>query len=85
VSNPNLAGRTARCAYGCGATAPSALTLPFFEFLGEGSREAALACKTCRFFEVAHEEPRHKDQAHPFEPHGAFEFDRYYCGCRGWD
>jgi hypothetical protein len=20
-----------------------------------------------------------------FEPHGAYEFDTFYCGCRGWD
>jgi hypothetical protein len=24
-------------------------------------------------------------QPHEFEPHGPYEYDKYYCGCRGWD
>jgi hypothetical protein len=22
---------------------------------------------------------------HEFEPHGPYEYDRFYCGCHGWD
>jgi hypothetical protein len=22
---------------------------------------------------------------HKFEPHGPYEYDRFYCGCHGWD
>lgn len=24
-------------------------------------------------------------QSHDFVPHGPYDHDRYYCGCRGWD
>lgn len=28
---------------------------------------------------------RNTHQCKTFEPHGPYEFDSYYCGCRGWD
>lgn len=79
--------RTARCTY-CSVEKPSSKALPFFEFRGEGSREATEHCK-CGYTLGCH------DAAHPHvlkqctEPtptaRGPQEFDRFYCGCRGWD
>lgn len=87
VDAPTLSGRLAKC--GCGNTRQSDLDLAFFEYLGPGSPAAAKTCKHCRYHEVAHEKPlpKHleKQCGHDFEPHGPFEFDRFYCGCRGWD
>jgi hypothetical protein len=88
VDAPNLTGRYARC--GCGRTAPSTLdgSLAFFEFRGEGSRSALDICRNCSYAENAHKpEVMKRNNAldcHSFEPHGAFEFDNFYCGCRGW-
>lgn len=64
-----------------------------FEFLGEGSQEARLRCIHCGFFKIAHEyehgriyrEPHPATIGHKFEPIGAQEYDRYYCGHSGWD
>lgn len=84
---PDLTGRTARCM--CGKTEPSDKDrLAFFEYRGEGSRSAAVTCKRCGYHEVAHTKPdlgaKHPAQGHEFEARGAFDFDHYYCGCRGW-
>lgn len=49
----DLEGRTARCY--CGSTAPSSRNLAFFEFRGEGSREASETCGVCGFHEIAHD------------------------------
>jgi hypothetical protein len=77
----------ARCL--CKRTEPSALELPFFEFRGEGSRAATDLCKHCGYALVAHTaEVMARNKAlkcTSFESHGAWEFDLYYCGCRGWD
>jgi hypothetical protein len=86
VQDPSLEGRLARCM--CGNTRPSIESedgsLAFFEFRGEGSPKAKQMCKHCRYYEVAHRPEKNHD-CKTFEPHGAFEFDEYYCGCRGWD
>ena len=85
---PDLQGRIARCAH-CGKEAPSSLDLAFFEFRGEGSKEAAQVCKNCRFAKRAHiKEVMDRNpslKCVDFIPHGPFEYDRYYCGCFGWD
>ncbi len=82
-----LAGRLAKC--DCGATKPSHINLPFFEFQGENSDRARTSCKNCPYFDTAHtDEVRARNprvKCINFEPHGAYEFDRMYCGCRGWD
>lgn len=86
---PNMAGRTARCS--CGKTKPSDSwhTLPFFEFRGDGSPSATESCKHCGYFRVAHTpEAMARNNGLKcvnFESHGAWGFDSYYCGCRGWD
>ncbi len=89
-------GREARCSY-CQTVVPSRESLPFFQFRGEGSREATETCRVCRCYEIAHHPRTDGPEAyrgkipsvigtpHPFEPHGAYEFDGYYCGCRGWE
>lgn len=83
-----LEGRTARCI--CGSVVASTTPhIAFFEYRGEGSRSATTTCKNCRYAEVAHtDEARRKNPrllCTTFEPHGAFEFDSFYCGCRGFD
>lgn len=97
VAAPNLTGREARCGKFC-AVVPSSLDLAFFEFRGEGSPVSKRTCKKCGYADVAHD-PAHMQRNVPsnrktvveqgkcsgFEPHGAYEYDTYYCGCRGWD
>lgn len=90
--------RMAKC--GCGNTAPSIdrWKLFAFESTAEGSRNAVETCKHCRIHLVAHtvEGMSHNVLSNRatviqrgicagFEPIGEMEFDRYYCGCRGWD
>lgn len=71
--------------------------LPFFEYRGPGSYEAAMKCKNCNFLYQAHKKKEQEfaniDYKSPlgkvcdnFEPHGPYEYDRFYCGCTmGWD
>jgi hypothetical protein len=87
IAAPNLEGRFAKCS--CDKTVPSTIDLPFFEFRGEGSKDARESCKKCGYFEIAHVAPlpRHLAQnvCAKFQPRGASEYDLFYCGCRGWD
>lgn len=92
----SLEGRVARC--GCGREAASSEALSFFEFCGDGSREAAYC--VCGFAECAHD-PAEQAKNGPsgrrtviedgrckggkYEPRGDRGHDRWYCGCRGWD
>lgn len=86
----DLTNRIAKCV--CGMEMPSSTDLSFFKFRGQGSRDAESDCAICRFHEVAHvranelNEPHlARVRGHEFTPHGAFESDAFYCGCRGWD
>ncbi len=80
---PALETRMAKCS--CGHTVPSDPSgkLAFFQFKGEGSKEASNTCKNCKYYKVAHDNNRVPCKS--FEPHGAFEFDEFYCGCHGWE
>jgi hypothetical protein len=84
----NLEGRQAKCPH-CKTLVKSSMTLAFFEYWGEGSPSALYHCKHCGYYESAHVDPKAKHLVSRvcdhFEPHGAYEFDSYYCGCRGWD
>lgn len=85
VEDFELSNRKARCA--CGRIVPSSIKLAFFEYTGEGSSAAIETCATCHYFETAHS-PDARPNVHicdNFKPHGPYEYDRYYCGCRGWD
>lgn len=76
--------REAKCF--CGRIVPSSEKLPFFESRDEGTRMATDTCKNCRYAEVAHRgETRNKKVCENFEPMGAWQYDTFYCGCRGWD
>lgn len=82
--------RLAKCL--CGDTRPSSRELAFFEDQSAGSRMATISCKICNYHDVAHDQPipenaraRRPFHGHEFVPRGEFEFDRFYCGCRGWD
>ena len=78
-----LEGRGARCS--CGKIYKSAHNLPFFKFRGEGSEAATKTCH-CGYYAVAHtDSARHPITDHQFKARGTYEFDEYYCGCRGWD
>jgi hypothetical protein len=88
VNLPDLSNRFAKCM--CGTIVPSEFTLAFFEYLGPDSNKSHTACKMCGFYEVAHAGPNvgswvRKPITHPFVEHGPYEYDGYYCGCRGWD
>jgi len=91
------ATRTARCAYYTGCKTEVAIggphSLAFFE-----DRTAVVKCKHCGYAEVAHErfsgrakgvgsgrwprnvEPHEYEEVVVCEP-----YDRFFCGCRGWD
>lgn len=83
--------RSAKCF--CGRTRPSSERddLAFFEDRGPGNVDHV--CKNCRYHLVAHERkvdglPLHRSKVvcDNFEPMvDGYEFDTYYCGCRGWD
>ncbi len=86
MSTATLAARTAKCAE-CDHTAPSSDKLAFFEFRGENSQDARMLCK-CGYYEMAHDRKRDSpglNACDHFEPHGPYDMDKYYCGCRGWD
>ena len=89
ISVPDLTNRLAKC--GCGSTRPSSEweNLAFFEFMGEGSPRALTSCRNCSYHQVAHTpEVRARNAAlkcGEFVPHGPYEFDVFYCGCRGFD
>ena len=99
---PSLEGRTAVCT-GCKnrpqSQQPSAWTLPFFEYCGEGSRTSKL-CKHCGFTADGHpsqggtgnysksDKPIRGLCEHRgllYEPRGDTGTDKFYCGCWGWD
>lgn len=90
TANADLSGRQARCF--CGKTEDSRHGLAFIEFRGELSRRAREQCRNCKNHYVTHLELNtttgrlgHMFGVCDFEPHGSFEFDEYYCGCKGWD
>lgn len=80
---PLLEDRQAKCA-SCGSVVPSSYGLAFFRYRGASSHDALHKCKNCVYYEYAHThgEPL---KCQNFEPHGPYEYDEYYCGCRGWD
>ena len=107
----DLTGRMARCAYDPHTDAttghsgrydagpslrPSDEGLPFFEYLGPGSRFATETCGHCGYNLAAHDPAttlaRDGKTAMQFagcpgfEPRGPADEDKYYCGaCWGWD
>jgi hypothetical protein len=84
-----LAGRIAKC--GCGKTRSSEdAHLPFFEYQGPGSNSAELSCAKCGMYKVVHQainpstgRPGVTD--HEFTRRGDVGYDKFYCGCYGWD
>jgi hypothetical protein len=92
IDTPNLTNRKAKC-YSCNSIRDSSLELPFFTYRGEGSPDAKNHCKNCGYYEQAHNTNRYykgTTEVNPllcskFEPHGVYEYDTFYCGCRGWD
>lgn len=86
LPKPPLEGRLAQCS-DCKTTRPSRTSLPFFEYRGVGSKRATDNCKLCGMFSHVHPltEPMYGIEPHDFVPHGAFEYDQFYCGCRGWE
>jgi len=83
ASETELFGRTARCS--CGAERSSDYALAFFEYRGENSRAATVSCLHCGYYEEAHDGRPHTHICEHFEPHGAYDTDIFYCGCRGWN
>lgn len=80
---PDLTGRMATCS--CGRKEPSNPDkLAFFEYRGDGSRRAQDQC-TCGYTQAAHAKPHVQAKCEGFTPRGPFQYDSYYCGCRGWD
>jgi hypothetical protein len=74
----------------CRCEEPSSKELAFFEFQGAGSRVAAL-CRHCGMTESAHKGApcskglRSHKAGTAYEPQGDLGFDKFYCGCHGWD
>lgn len=72
----------------CLCEQPSSTDLPFFEYRGPGSREALEGCAVCSILHQNKPCPewRLKDVGeHDFAPLGPSQYDRFYCGCWGWD
>jgi hypothetical protein len=92
-STPDLdpTRRYAQCS--CGKVEPSDPERLFCLIArGDGSRSALEHCRNCGYTNVAHEPPRPgvirstvARVCDTFEPHGAYDYDTFYCGCRGWD
>lgn len=88
---PHLENRVAACMCGKKQLSAEYQRLAFFQYRGEGSPDALNTCKHCKFHRIAHENKiagkaqMAKQICDNFEPHGAWDFDSYYCGCRGWD
>lgn len=94
----DLTGRFAQCS-SCKNTEPSRTDLAFFEYRGPGSKFAENECHVCRFHTKDKRGPDGKvrySNNNMVIPHvcynkgkdcvfGPFEYDRYYCGCRGWE
>jgi hypothetical protein len=88
-TNQNLEGRWAKCSI-CKHMSPSNPSkLAFFQFRGENSRSALNTCKVCSYNRqgcpIIQKRLDYKGEQHEFTSHGAFEYDCFYCGCRGWD
>lgn len=66
----------------CTCEQPSSDDLPFFVFHGEGSREAAEICE-CSYHRDAHKPEGRACSS--FKAQGPQPFDKFYCGCHGWD
>ena len=92
AATPDLTGRKAIC---CGESSlrdSDPDKLAFFEYRGPGSKAGTTSCK-CGYAEVAHipdktHVMRHcekKNGRAGFVSRGPWEYDKYYCGCRGWD
>ncbi len=73
---PSLAGRKSQCSYlpAGHSIKDSSPDLPFFEFKGEGSREATMICK-CGYHKTAHDKGLSKCKT--FTPKGAQPFDKH--------
>ena len=83
----------------CGSI-PSSEKLAFFEYRGEGSQYALSQCHICGYYTKDWQRNKagkntYKDSI-KINPHtcyskgkecifGPYEFDRFYCGCFGWD
>lgn len=92
--------RLARCGCGATVPSDTD-SIAFFEDRSAGSRAATNSCKHCGYSECAHDPAHMETLVHlngkrrptqveagrcpGFEPKGEWEFDSYYCGCRGWD
>jgi hypothetical protein len=77
----------------CTCEEPSSKDLAFFEYCGDGSRDASL-CRHCGMMPTAHGSDKrtcpsgglkkHRPGT-SYEPQGDTGHDRFYCGCHGWD
>lgn len=91
--------REAQCS-SCLKIVPTSDNLAFLERTGEGTKAATESCANCGYHEIAHSydgnyaPPSNKKNPHlclnfdppmEFVPHGPWPYDRFYCGCRGWD
>lgn len=88
-TKPSLEGRKACCSYGKHRIVDSSWSLAFFEYHGPGSPSAEHQC-VCGYTESAHQlEPigtaTYEIRCRNFVARGPSQYDRYYCGCRGWD
>lgn len=73
--------RKAKCQ--CGKIESNKDEMHFFDFTGDGSFWSRL-CSCCGFSEESHKSKK-AVKCSGYKPQGPLEFDKYYCGCNGWD
>jgi hypothetical protein len=86
MENIELNRRTAHCS-ACARETESNWDLPFFEYRGTASVVSTEQCK-CGYAYAAHPSVSKyplRGACEQFRAHGPYDYDLFYCGCRGWD
>lgn len=85
----SLEGRQAQCT--CGKAVPSddSGRLAFFQYRGPGMADPPCSVGRCFYVESVHQQINPRTGRPGVTDHAfvarTYEYDSFYCGCRGWD